>query len=47
MADWGSGDYPIEPCPKCKARKGWIWTWGKNDGHSTGKSKCKGCGATF
>ena len=37
----------IEPCPKCKATKGWIWVWGKNDGHSTGKSKCKGCGATF
>ena len=37
----------IEPCPKCKATKGWEWIWGKNDGHSTGYSKCKGCGAKF
>ena len=34
----------IEPCPKCKATKGWEWIWGKNDGHSTGYSKCKACG---
>ena len=37
----------IQPCPKCKAIKGWVWIWGKNDGHSTGYSKCKGCGAKF
>ena len=36
MADWGSGNYPIEACPKCKKKAGYIWTWGKNDGHSTG-----------
>ena len=39
MADWGSGNYPIESCPK--------WTWGKNDGHSKGYSTCKSCGAKF
>ena len=37
----------IEKCPKCKATKGWKWTWGKNDGHSTGYSTCIGCGAKF
>tara|TARA_B100000029_G_scaffold269132_2_gene264484 strand:+ start:4359 stop:4478 length:120 start_codon:yes stop_codon:yes gene_type:complete len=37
----------IQPCPKCKAAKGWKWTWGKNDGHSKGYSTCNGCGAKF
>ena len=41
----------IQPCPKCKAivpfhseQRGWEWIWGKNDGHSTGYSKCRACG---
>ena len=21
MSDWGSGNYPIQPCPKCKKRQ--------------------------
>ena len=37
----------IESCPKCKATKGWKWTWGKNDGQSKGFSTCNGCGAKF
>lgn len=37
----------IEPCPKCKKASGWTWTWGKNDGKSTGYATCKGCGAKF
>ena len=32
----------IQPCPKCKATKGWKWPWGKNDGQSKGFSPCKG-----
>ena len=47
MSDWGSGNYPIEPCPKCKKKEGYKWTWGKNAGHSKGYSTCKGCGAKF
>ena len=47
MSDWGSGNYPIEACPKCKKKAGWNWTWGKNDGHSKGYSTCKGCKAKF
>ncbi len=47
MSDWGSGNYPIQPCPKCKKKAGWKWTWGKNDGHSTGYSTCNGCSAKF
>ena len=31
----------IESCPKCKKASGWTWTWGKNDGKSTGFSSCK------
>ena len=37
----------LDSCPKCKSVKGWEWIWGKNDGHSTGYSKCKKCGAKF
>ena len=37
----------IQPCPKCKATKGWKWTWGKNDGQTKGFSTCNGCGAKF
>tara|TARA_R110002020_G_scaffold390124_2_gene600634 strand:+ start:624 stop:842 length:219 start_codon:yes stop_codon:yes gene_type:complete len=47
MSDWGSGNYPIESCPKCKKKAGYTWTWGKNDGHSKGYSTCKGCKAKF
>ena len=39
-------DY-VQPCPKCKAKKGWSWIWGKNDGHSKGYSKCNNCNAKF
>ena len=42
MSDWGSGNYPIESCPKCKKKAGYTWTWGKNDGHSKGYSTCTG-----
>ena len=45
MSDWGSGNYPIEPCPKCKKKSGWKWTWGKNDGQSKGYATCNGCKA--
>lgn len=45
MSDWGSGDYPIDTCPKCKKKPGWKWSWGKNDGHSKGYATCNGCGA--
>lgn len=38
---------PIEPCPKCSKKAGWIWHWGTNNGNSTGHSECKGCGAKF
>ena len=37
----------IEPCTKCKKREGYIWTWGTNNGHSTGHATCKGCGTKF
>jgi hypothetical protein len=47
MSDWGSGNYPIQACPKCKKKAGYTWTWGKNDGHSKGYSTCKGCKAKF
>ena len=47
LGDWGSGNYPIQPCPKCKKAQGYNWTWGKNDGHSKGFSTCKACGAKF
>ena len=46
MSDWGSGNYPIQACPKCKKKAGYTWTWGKN-GHSKGYSTCKGCKAKF
>lgn len=36
----------IEPCPSCKAVKGYDWTWSKNF-DNTGFSTCKGCGAKF
>jgi|TARA_R110002012_G_scaffold264441_2_gene447776 hypothetical protein len=45
MGDWGSGNYPVEACPKCKKKAGFVWTYGKNDGHSKGYSTCKGCKA--
>ena len=45
MSDWGSGNYQIESCPKCKKKAGWNWTWGKNDGQSKGYATCKGCKA--
>ena len=35
----------IDPCPKCKKQQGFIWHWGKNNGHSEGYSECKSCGA--
>jgi hypothetical protein len=35
----------IQPCPKCKAAKGWKWTWGRNDGASKGYATCNSCGA--
>ena len=44
MSDWDNIG-SIETCPKCKKKAGYIWTWGKNDGHSTGYSTCKGCKA--
>tara|TARA_R110002020_G_scaffold463568_1_gene683667 strand:+ start:1050 stop:1202 length:153 start_codon:yes stop_codon:yes gene_type:complete len=47
LGDWGSGNYPIQPCPKCKKAQGYNWTWGKNDGHSKGYSTCKACGVKF
>ena len=47
MNSWGSGNYPIEVCPKCGKKSGWSWTWGENSGQSTGYSTCKGCGAKF
>jgi|TARA_R110000824_G_scaffold207604_3_gene393093 hypothetical protein len=37
----------IDICPKCKKRDGYTWTWGKNDGNSTGYATCKGCGAKY
>ena len=47
MSDWGSGNYPIQPCPKCNKKACWKWTLCKNDGHSTGYSTCNGCSAKF
>jgi len=35
----------IDPCPKCKKRKGFTWHWGQNDGKGVGYAECKGCGA--
>lgn len=39
---------PIEPCPKCKKREGWIWHWSDfNAKIQTGHSECEACGALF
>ena len=47
MGDLGSGNDLTEPCPKCKKKSGWKWTWGKNDGQSKVFSTCQSSGAIY
>ena len=35
-----------DACKKCGNCAGFKWTYGENDGHSTGFSTCLSCGGT-
>ena len=36
----------IDPCPKCKERKGFKWHWGSIS-DSQGYAECNSCGEKF